>query len=65
MQIKKPPFPPFIIAFKQKIINNQVLEKLISFKHIIYMLIGYINNKVIMQYLNYLIKYFKAKPKKL
>jgi hypothetical protein len=44
---RRDPFPPFIIALRQKIIDSWVLEELISFKHITCTLISYTNNKVI------------------
>jgi len=62
---RRDPFPPFIIALRQKIIDSWVLEELVGFKHITCTLISYTNNEVIMQYLDYLIKYFKARLEKL
>jgi hypothetical protein len=62
---RRDPLSPFIITLRQKIINSWVLKELVSSKHITCTLISYTNNEVIMQYLNYLIKYSKAKLKKL
>ena len=61
----KEPLPPFVIAPREKIINNWILKKLVSPKHIACTLISYTNNEIVMQYLDYLIKYSKAKLEKL
>jgi hypothetical protein len=58
------PLPPFIIALGQKIMDSWVSEELVSSKHITCTLIGYTNNEVIMQYLDHLIKYSKARLEK-
>jgi hypothetical protein len=50
----------FIITSGKKIMDNWVLEKLVSTEHIKYTSIGYINNNIAIKYLNYLIKYLKA-----
>ncbi|PMD59545.1 uncharacterized protein K444DRAFT_529753 [Hyaloscypha bicolor E] len=44
--------------------DNWVLENLIGTEHIKYILTGYINNNVAMKYLDYLIKYSRARPDK-
>jgi len=62
---RRDPLPPFIIALRQKIIDSWVLEELVGFEYITCTLISYTNNEVIMQYLNHLIKYSKARLEKL
>jgi hypothetical protein len=61
---RREPFPLFVIALKQKIIDNWILEKLIGSEQIAYTLTSYTNNKIIMQYLNHLIKHSKASLEK-
>jgi hypothetical protein len=51
----------FIITSRKKIIDNWVLENLIEIKYIKYMLTKYINNNIAIKYLNYLIKYLRAR----
>jgi hypothetical protein len=58
------PLPPFVIAPGKKIIDNWVLENLIRIEYIKYTPTGYINNNVAMKYLDYLIKYSRARPDK-
>ena len=41
---RRDPLPPFIIAFRENIINNWVSEKLTGFKHIACILISNTNN---------------------
>jgi hypothetical protein len=55
------PLPPFVIAPRKKIMDNWVLENLIRTEHIEYTPTGYTNNDVAMKYLNYLIKYSRAR----
>jgi hypothetical protein len=56
------PLPPFVIAPGKKIMDNWVLENLIRTEHIECTPTGYINNDVAMKYLDYLIKYSRARP---
>ena len=58
------PLPLFVIASGKKIIDNWILENLVSTEYIEYTSTGYINNNIAMKYLNYLIKYLKAGPNK-
>jgi hypothetical protein len=61
---RREPLPPFVIALRQKIIDNWISEKLIGSEQIAYTLTSYTNNKIIMQYLNHLIKHSKASLEK-
>ena len=61
---RREPLSSFIIASSQKIMDNWISEKLIRTEYITCSLTDYINNKIIMQYLNHLIKYSKAGPNK-
>ena len=54
----------FVIASGKKIMDNWVSENLIGIEHIKYIPTGYINNDVAMKYLDYLIKYLRARPDK-
>jgi hypothetical protein len=58
------PLLPFVITPGKKIMDNWVLENLIGTEHIKYMLTRYTNNDVAMKYLDYLIKYSRARPDK-
>ena len=49
--------PPFIITPKNKIIDTQIYSELTRTKYIIYSNIAYTNNKIVIKYLNYFIKY--------
>ena len=55
----------FIIALKQKIIDNWVHENLVKKERIAATLISYTNNNIAMQYLDYLIKHMHVRPNKL
>jgi len=59
------PPPPFIIAPRQKIIDNWVHENLIRKERIAATLTSYTNNNIAMQYLDHLIKHTHAGPNKL
>ena len=48
--------PPFIITPIKKIIDAQIYSELTGTKYIIYSNIGYTNNKIVIEYLNY-VKY--------
>ena len=54
------PLSLFIITSGKKIIDNWILENLVSIEYIKYTSTGYINNNIAIKYLNYLIKYLKA-----
>jgi hypothetical protein len=58
------PFLLFVITSGKKIMDNWVLENLIRTEHIEYMPTGYINNDIAIKYLDYLIKYLRARPDK-
>jgi hypothetical protein len=54
------PLPLFVIALK-KIIDNWISEKLIRKERIAATLTSYTNNEIAMQYMDYLIKYSRAR----
>jgi hypothetical protein len=58
------PLPPFVIAPGKKIIDNWVSENLIGTEYIKYIPTGYTNNNIAIKYLDYLIKYSRARPGK-
>jgi hypothetical protein len=58
------PLPLFVITPGKKIIDNWVSENLIRTEHIKYIPTGYTNNDIAMKYLDYLIKYSRARPDK-
>ena len=56
--------PPFIITLRKKIINTQIHSELTRTEYIIYSNTGYTNNKIVIEYLNYFIKYSYSGPTK-
>jgi len=60
----KEPLPLFIITPGKHIIENWLSTKLIGKESIDCSPIGYTNNRIVMQYLNHLIKYARAGPNK-
>ena len=62
---RRDPPPPFIIAPRQKIIDNWVHENLIRKERIAATLTSYTNNNIAMQYLDHLIKHTHARLNKL
>jgi len=58
------PLLPFVIAPGKKIIDNWVSENPIGTEYIECTPTGYTNNDVAMKYLDYLIKYSRARPDK-
>jgi hypothetical protein len=61
---RREPLLPFVIAPRQKIIDNWISKNLIRAKYIACTPTGYTNNKIAMQYLDYLIKHLHAKLEK-
>ena len=59
------PLPLFIIALRQKIIDNWVHKNLVKKERIAATLISYTNNNIAMQYLDHLIKHTHTRPNKL
>ena len=54
---KKKTLPLYIITLKQKIIKNWIYTNLVENKYIDCFNIDYINNHIIINYINHLIKY--------
>ena len=55
------PLPSFVIALGKKIINSWVNKNLIGKEHICATNTSYINNTIVIKYLDHLIKYFYAR----
>ena len=60
----KEPLPPFIITPGKHVMENWLSTKLIGKESIDCSPTGYTNNRIVMQYLNHLIKYARAGPNK-
>ena len=56
------PLPPFVITPGKKIMDNWIDQNLIGNETIDCSPTGYINNQIIMEYCNHLIKYAHAGP---
>jgi hypothetical protein len=57
---RREPLPPFIVAPNKKIIENWLKDKLKGEERIAYTPISYTNNKIALEYIDYLIKYTRA-----